>query len=94
MFPPSLRDEFFGSLTQQSVANIARDAFASNLEHDRHRKRRNVTQLTMPDSPADPLQELSQAAEIDQARRGVGERCLEQHVVGLVLTQDIVDEIG
>ncbi len=88
-----LSDEFFRGLTQQRLSRIARNAFTPALKHHRHGERRYATRLTMPDSTVNALQELTQAAEIDEPRGGVGKCGPEQHMVGLVLTQDIVDEI-
>src|SRR6185295_19906818 len=48
----------------------------------------------MPDSSADPLQKAAQASDIDQASCGIGEGSLEENVIGLVLAQHVVDEIG
>jgi hypothetical protein len=48
----------------------------------------------MPDSPADPFQEKVQAADIDEAGCRIGESSLEQDVVGLVLAEHIIDEVG
>jgi hypothetical protein len=45
----------------------------------------------MPDSSADALQELVEAADIDEACRRIGEGCLEEDMVGLVLAEHVVD---
>ena len=48
----------------------------------------------MPDSSADSLQEMAEAADIDEAGCRIGEGRLEQDVVGLVLAQHVVDQVG
>ncbi len=48
----------------------------------------------MPDSSADPLQKAAQASDIDQAGCGIGECCLQENMVGLVLAEHVIDEIG
>ena len=94
MFPQYFRDKFLGSLTQQCVANVTGDFFPSDLKHDRHGERRNMAHLTMPDSSADPFQELPETAYIDKSGRGISKCSLKQNMVRLVLTQHIVDEVG
>src|ERR671924_1822188 len=48
----------------------------------------------MPDSPLDSLQESAEAPDIDQPRRRIGKRGLEQNMVRLMLAEHVIDEIG
>ena len=44
--------------------------------------------------PCDRDQEVGQAADVGQARRGLGPGRAQQHVVGVVLAQHVVDQVG
>src|SRR6476619_543931 len=94
MVPHRLRYQIFHCLAQQRFARIPRHAFAANLEHGGHRKRRDPVKRNMPDSSADPLQKAAQASDVDQAGCGVGEGSLEENMVGLMLAEHVVDQIG
>src|SRR6478752_2900988 len=94
MVPHRLRYQIFHCLAQQRFARVPRHAFAANLEHGRHRKRRDPVKRNMPDSSADPLQKAAQASDVDQAGCGVGEGSLEENMVGLMLAEHVVDQIG
>src|SRR4029077_19035360 len=48
----------------------------------------------MPDSSTDPLQEKVEATDIDEAGCRIGECCMQEDVVGLVLTEHVVDKVG
>ena len=48
----------------------------------------------MGDSPLDPREHITEPANIEQARRGIGARRAQQHVIGLVLAQHVVDQVG
>ena len=44
--------------------------------------------------PAYARQHITEPAQIEQPRRGVGARGAQQHVIGLMLAQHVVDEVG
>ena len=48
----------------------------------------------MPDSSTDPLQEKVEATDIDEAGCRIGECCMQEDVVGLVLPEHVVDKVG
>jgi hypothetical protein len=48
----------------------------------------------MPDSSANALQEKVEPSDIDEASCRIGERSAEKNVVGLVLAEHVVDEVG
>ena len=94
MVPHRLRYQIFHCLAQKRFARIPQHAFAANLEHGRHRKRRDPVKSNMPDSSPDPLQKAAQASDIDESGCSVGKGSLEENVVRLVLAEHVVDEIG
>ena len=48
----------------------------------------------MDDSPLDAREHFAEPLDVEQAGRGIGARRAQQHMVGLVLAQHVVDEIG
>ena len=50
-------------------SRLAIDRLAADLQHDRHRQRRNAVEILMDDSPGDAREHFGEPAEIEQARR-------------------------
>ena len=48
----------------------------------------------MDDSALDAREHIAQAAHVEEAGCGIGPRRAQQHVVGLVAAQHVVDEVG
>ena len=48
----------------------------------------------MGDSSLDAREHITQSLEIEQAGGGIGARGAQQHMVGLMLAQHVVDEVG
>src|SRR6056297_1936655 len=48
----------------------------------------------MPDSALNSCEKIAQTTDVEQTRRSVLPSCFEQNVAGVVLPQDVIDEIG
>ena len=48
----------------------------------------------MSDSARDTRQHITEAAQIEQTRRGVGACRAQQHMIGLMFSQYVIDEVG
>src|SRR6185437_1455102 len=53
-----------------------------------------MVERLMDDSAADAREHFAEPADIEQASRGVASRRAQQHVVGLMAAQYVVNEIG
>ena len=96
MSPHGLRDELLNRLTQQDLARLPGNALAADLEHDRHGERRDLRSSAIClILPRDSLQE-SRPRRPTSIRpvAASAKAALQQDVVGLVLAQHVVDQVG
>ena len=79
--------------TCSSASPLATD-FLADLQHDRNGQRRDAVEPLVHDSALDSRQHIAEPADVEEAGRGVGPGGLQQDVVGLVLAEHVVDEVG
>ena len=79
---------------QKLVRRLAVDRLAADLQHHRHRERRDVVERLMDDSAPDAREHVAEPADVEQAGGRIGARRAQQDVVGLVLAQHVVDQVG
>ena len=93
-FRHRLFDEFIGGFRQQLVGRFAINRLAADFQHHGNGERRNVVEFPMGDSALNAGEHIAQSLEIEQPGGGVGARRAQQDVVGLMLAQHVVDEVG
>ena len=89
-----LVDQLVGGFVQQVVQGGAGDLLAADLQQHGHRQRRDAGEGAVVDPALDAGQHVRQPAHVGQPAGGVGAGGAEQHVVGFVLPQHVVDQVG
>src|SRR5205823_7650007 len=90
-----LVDQLLSRDIQQFVLGGAvQDAFLADLEQHRHSERRDAVEPAVFDAALGAPQKIAQALQVSELVRRVLARGAQQDVVGLVLAQRIVDQVG
>src|SRR5262245_10071512 len=89
-----LPHQFRLGFPQHFLGRLTVDLLAPDLQHHRDGERRDVVEGFMDDSALDAREHLAEAADVEEAGGGVGARGAQEDVVGLVLAQHVVDEVG
>ena len=79
---------------EERIGRLAVNRLAPDLQHDRHGERRHMVERFMDDSPPDAREHIGEAAHVEEAGRGVGAGGAQQHVIGLVAAQHVIDQVG
>ncbi len=86
--------EAFGFDQQFVVGHPGGQALAPEHREHRHGERADPVEVHMIDLAARPFEHLGDPRDIGQTGAGVGPGGFDQQVTGLVLLQDVKDEVG
>src|SRR5262249_25001636 len=92
--PHRLPDQFRLGFRQNRIGCFAVNLFAANLKHYRNGERRNMVERLVNDASLDAREHLAEAAHVEEAGDGIGARGAKKEMVGLMLAQHVVDEVG
>src|SRR5215207_235576 len=93
--PRRLVDQLLGGDVQQLVLGGAVEhALLADLEQHRHGERRDAVEPSVVDAALGAAQELAEPPDVGELPGGVLAGGAQEDVVGLVLAQRVVDQVG
>src|SRR5262249_14257436 len=93
-FTHRLPQEDVRRLAEHVLLRLAGDRLLADVDDDRHCQRRDMVEPLMDDSPLDSPQHIAEPGDVEEPGGGVRPGRLQEDVVGLVATEDVVDEVG